>query len=694
MVQSLFQPISLKVPAFYEKVLKGMGLVTLIDYLFYIPHSVQERRFFRTIREFKKYVNETPSTTVLGVIIADVAAHALSASSKFPSKIILKDHTDTVEVVFFNMKAPQLKGQFPIGGRVALAAHSGRYMGVPHLVHPETVLKSTQAFLLEGNDQIYPLTKGLQQNFFRRTMPGVLSKVPNVPEWDEQTVAEKEWPSWKDALKSVHEAQTSEDLSPTSRSVQRLSYDEILAQQIGFLLLKRAYQKSLGVQKNWDNEFLQTCLSKLPFELTNAQKKVLSEIQKDLETSKQMHRLIQGDVGSGKTVLALISMIMVVQNGFQTALLAPTDILARQHYANFKPFCDQFGISVHLFTGRDTPKKRKEALERLERGNIHIAIGTHALIQDSITFKQLGYVVIDEQHRFGVEQRASLTSKGANVDVLFMSATPIPRTLVLSRYSDLDISIVDEKPPGRKEIQTVVLPVEKETSLIESLDRKIRDERVQVYWVCPLVEESEVLDLKSAEDRFTHLKDALPNVKVGLIHGKMKSAEKDTIMQDFLDGKIDLLVSTTVIEVGVDVKNARIMVIEHAERFGLAQLHQLRGRVGRNDLESTCFLLYSSPLSDISKERLKVMKETNDGFVIAQKDLELRGGGDVAGIRQSGFPDYRFVDPIIHRPLFELAYESAARLLQNSSDIEDNDPLKLLLQIYRRDTVLKAKKSG
>ncbi len=496
------------------------------------------------------------------------------------------------------------------------------------------------------------------------------------------------------AIKLLHNADSDADLASNTPAKQRLAYDELLAHQLSMVLIKLAYQKTVGVSKTPLQSLVQEALTLCPYTLTNAQKNALYDIQADLISPHQMHRLIQGDVGSGKTIVALLGMLHTVASKHQATLLAPTDILARQHFASIRPICEQLGLNVRLFTGRDKAAERRQNTSDLADGTIHIAIGTHALIQEAITFKSLGMAVIDEQHKFGVEQRAALSEKGQFIDTLFMSATPIPRTIVLARYGDLDISIIDEKPPGRKDIKTLVMPATKEPDLISSLNRSVQAGN-QIYWVCPLIEDSETLDLTPAELRYEKLQAILSH-RIGLVHGRMKGAEKDAVMDAFKLGDLDILVATTVIEVGVDVPNATLMVIENAERFGLAQLHQLRGRIGRNDLESTCILLYNENPSEIAQARLRVMKDTNDGFKIAEQDLLLRGSGEIAGTRQSGFSNYKFADPFEHRTLMETAYIRAKHLLQNNPNLigASGDALRLLLKLHNRHDTLRYARSG
>ena len=432
----------------------------------------------------------------------------------------------------------------------------------------------------------------------------------------------------------------------------------------------------------------------LPFDLTGAQQRTLSEIDSDMQSPHRMLRLLQGDVGSGKTVVALATMLNVIGNGYQAAMMAPTEILARQHAETLQPLCDAIGVTMITLTGRDKGKDRTAILEKIKSGSVQIIIGTHALFQDAVVFHKLGCVVIDEQHRFGVHQRLSLTDKGAAPDVLVMTATPIPRTLTLSLFGDMDVSRLDEKPPGRKPIETVLISNDRLAEIAEGLNRKIAAGE-RIYWVCPLVEESEKVDMANAEDRYTLLSQLYGN-RVGLVHGRMKPLDKDAVMQKFASGELDILVATTVIEVGVNVPEATVMIIEHAERFGLAQLHQLRGRVGRGSDKSSCILLYSAPLSETGKERLKVMRDTEDGFVIAEKDLELRGAGEILGTKQSGLPATHFISYDDHRDLMQMAHQDARLIVDKDPDLTSRrgDALKMLLYLFEQDEAVKTLGSG
>ncbi len=481
---------------------------------------------------------------------------------------------------------------------------------------------------------------------------------------------------------------------PNSIARRRLAYDELLSNQLALAFIRQKTKQKDGRSFVGDNSLLKKVLSLLPFTLTKAQETALNEINKDQEAPYKMLRLLQGDVGSGKTVVALLSMLKVIESGSQTALMAPTEILAKQHYETISKLCENTPIKVSLLTGKLKAKQKKEIYENLALGDINILIGTHALFTDTVSFKDLGYIVIDEQHRFGVNQRLLLSQKGKNCDVLVMTATPIPRSLLLTAYGDMDYSKITELPKGRKPSKTVVMNTDKIPDVISSLKKKL-ETKTRAYWVCPLVEESQKLDISAATKRFEMLKHHFGD-KVALIHGKMKEQEKDAVMEEFKIGQKTLLVATTVIEVGVNVPEATIMIIEHAERFGLAQLHQLRGRIKRGYEDSYCMLLYSYPISNISKERLNIMKQTEDGFFIAEKDLELRGGGEILGTRQSGFTEFKLADMQYHQDLLLRARDDAKQILQNDPKLETKrgEALRILLYLFEQNEAVKTYLAG
>jgi len=527
---------------------------------------------------------------------------------------------------------------------------------------------------------------GLAIGSLRRAVAQALLKLPELPEWiSPELLRKSQFPPLAEALNRVHAPVETTDILPDGRYWSRLAFDELLAGQLALALVRAQLRRPAGERNTGDGELRRRIIDALPYALTDSQAQALAAITADLRQPLRMLRLLQGDVGSGKTVVALLAAAAVTEAGKQAALMAPTEILARQHLKTIAPLAERAGIRAAILTSREKGKERREILERLAQGDIDLLIGTHALIQDEVEFKALALAVVDEQHRFGVRERLALTRKGDAVDVLVLSATPIPRTLVLSYFGDMDISELRDKPAGRQPIDTRTVPNSRLNEVIDAVGRALSAGRL-VYWICPLVEPSETVKLADAQARFDSLRQRFGD-RVGLVHGKMRGPEKDRVMAQFSAGEIGLLVATTVVEVGVDVPAASIMVIENAERFGLSQLHQLRGRIGRGAEASTCLLLYREPLNEMSTARLKVIRETTDGFRIAEEDLKLRGEGDVLGIRQSGLPDYRIARLETHGGLVATARDEALRILKDNPKLEGEtgEALRCLLYLYERD---------
>tara|TARA_B100001093_G_scaffold488752_1_gene526252 strand:- start:143 stop:1831 length:1689 start_codon:yes stop_codon:yes gene_type:complete len=562
-------------------------------------------------------------------------------------------------------------------------------------MHPDHVVKEEDKALILTVEPVYPLTQGLTGKVLRRCIHHALNLTPNLPEWlDPNLVKQKKWLSWIDSLRAVHAPKTHEELIPTSNNRARLAYDELLANQLALAMIRRHQKKRKGRSIIGSGALKKIINANLSFVLTPNQLEVLEEINHDFQTENRMLRLLQGDVGSGKTIVAFYSILTAIEAGFQTALMAPTEILAKQHFQTLQPLAEAANIKIDILTGKMSSKDRNQIISNTKSGSIQLLIGTHALFQDDVAFKNLGFAVVDEQHKFGVHQRLALSNKGDGVDMLIMTATPIPRTLSMTAYGDLDVSILRERLPGRRAVITRAVSNERLQEVVEGISRAINSGK-KAYWVCPLIEMSDKLDLAAAEERFQHLNSIFTD-RVTLIHGRMKDIEKDRIMNSFRAGKVDILVATSVIEVGVDVPDATIMVIEHAERFGLAQLHQLRGRVGRGLDQSTCLLLYSSPLSANARARINVLRESEDGFVIAEEDLKLRGAGEVLGIKQSGLPHFKIADLTFHSDLLELAQKEAKLILNKDPDLvtKRGEALRILLYLFQRDNAVQYLKSG
>ena len=571
-----------------------------------------------------------------------------------------------------------------------------RYDGRLQMTHPDQILEEKAFAAAPIFEPVYPNTEGLPQRTLAKTIAHALDRIPTLSEWqDPAWLKQQAWPDWNTAIKAIHAPMSLTDIDPQKPERRRLAYDELLASQLALCLARARMRKTTGRALKGDGRLRAKALAALAFRLTSSQEKSLGEIFGDMMSGQRMLRMLQGDVGAGKTLVAFFAMLNAIECGAQAALMAPTEVLARQHFASLSPLADAAGVSIALLTGRDRSAARDQTLADLASGKLDILIGTHALISDTVEFNDLAFVVVDEQHRFGVHQRLALSGKGNRpADILVMSATPIPRTLAMTAYGDLDMSRLLEKPAGRKPIATRAIPLSRLEEVIERL-RTALPEGEKAFWVCPLVEENEDLDLTAAEERFDILKSFFGD-KVRLIHGRMKPVEKDTAIEDFRSGRAQILVATTVIEVGVDVPDATIIVIEHAERFGLSQLHQMRGRVGRGAKPSTCVLLYQSPLGETARARLDCIRNTEDGFAIAEEDLRLRGAGELLGDRQSGLPDFRLADLGTHSDLLRIASDDARLIVARDPELASprGEALRVLLYLFEQDDAVKTIRSG
>jgi len=658
------------------------------DLLFHLPSGLIDRRYRPTISE------ATPGSIV--TIEITVVEHRPSANRRMPYRVVCSDPTGELTLVFFNARADWLQKQLPEGEKRLISGKLEHYQDNVQITHPDYMADPGKPEDMPLLETVYPLTAGLSGKVLRKAINAAVDSVPALPEWHDDALMKREkWPDFLTALKQQHAPQGAEDLAPTSDARRRLACDELLATQLALAIVRERTRRKRGRALKGNGSIRNKILEQLPYTLTGDQKTALSEVVADLENERAMLRLMQGDVGSGKTIVALLAMAAAVEAGVQTALLAPTEILARQHLETISPLAEAAGMRVALLTGRNKGKARAGLLETLAAGEIDILMGTHALIQDDVIFKDLGFAIIDEQHRFGVKQRLALAAKGHHgIDVLGMTATPIPRTLTLTAYGDMDTSLIREKPPGRKPVDTRVVSLDRLSDVAHGIQRAVVS-GARAYWVCPLVEESEVLDLAAADERYAYLKQMFGD-RVGLVHGKMKGPEKDAVMQRFQAGELDVLVSTTVIEVGVNVPEATVMVIEHAERFGLSQLHQLRGRVGRGGDKSSCILLRATEIGQVARDRLKIMRETEDGFLIAEEDLRLRGSGEILGTRQSGLPELKMVDFNEHADLIELARDDARLIITRDPELKGkrSEALRHLLYLFERDEGVRLMQSG
>ncbi|MEX6634044.1 ATP-dependent DNA helicase RecG [Hyphococcus lacteus] len=646
-------------------------------------------------RSFRPTIAEAPPGRILTLSVTVDRHDPPPKGRRLPYKVICSDETGYITLVYFHARADYLKTLLPEGQTRLISGKVEEFNGARQMPHPDYVADPDKPSDMPTFEPIYPLTAGLTAGVMRKAVTQAMMRVPALSEWqDDSWLKARNWPSWKNSIEAMHAPESQAGLSAMAPTRQRLAYDELLANQLALLLIRKARIKSRGRSITGHGRLLAKAKKALPFSLTNAQELALDDIYSDMRAPDRMVRLLQGDVGSGKTIVAFFAMLTAIESGGQSALMAPTEILARQHLESLEPLALAAGIKLGILTGRDKGTARRETLRQLANGDIDILLGTHALFQDDVAFHDLALVVIDEQHRFGVRQRVALTQKGPKPDLLVMTATPIPRTLSLTAYGDMDHSRITEKPPGRKPVDTRTISMSRIDEIVNGLKRATTNGE-QAYWVCPLVEESEFLDLTAAEERFETLKTALGD-GVGLVHGKMSGPEKDAIMERFYNGEIQVLIATTVIEVGVNAPNATIMIIEHAERFGLAQLHQLRGRVGRGEKKSSCILLYKAPLGETAKARLNVLRDTEDGFLIAEEDLRLRGAGDVLGAAQSGFPRFRLADIAVHGELLAAARDDAELIMRRDADLKSarGEALRTLLYLFSRDDAVKLLSAG
>ena len=655
---------------------RAVGGATIGDLLFHLPEHFIDRR--------ERYLLKDAVAGTVGTFTVEVMRHDKGDRAKSPHRVVIRDASGFGEITLFH--AARLV-QFPVGAKLTVSGKVERFNDRASLPHPDYVVPAANEAGLPLVEPVWGLTAGLVPKVVARAMNGALARLPDLPEWQQAGVLRKQgWPGFGVALRALH-APT--DI-PDEKPARRLAYDELLARQIAFALIRRRRRRRPGRSFSGGEDLRQTALTRFGYQPTPAQAAVLAEIDADLAAPHRMLRLLQGDVGSGKTLVAVLAMLRVVAAGAQAALLAPTELLARQHFATLSRLCP---VPVALLTGSLKAAERRRTLAGIADGTIPIVIGTHAIFQKSVAFHDLGLAVVDEQHRFGVDQRFALGAKGTATDMLVMTATPIPRTLLLSHWGEMTISRITDKPAGRTPIRTSLHPVGKMPEVIEAIERMI-GQGGRVYWVCPLVSESEMLDIAAAELRFQALAERFGD-RVALAHGRQPIEVRSDALMRFARGAVDILVSTTVIEVGVDVPDANVMVIEHAERFGLAQLHQLRGRVGRGKAASFCLLLHDR-LSRTGRRRLAILRETEDGFRIADEDFSLRGGGDILGAKQSGLPGYRLADAERDADLIPMAHQDATMLIDSDPGLagERGQAVRLLLHLFDQARAIRALVAG
>nr|WP_295885921.1 ATP-dependent DNA helicase RecG [uncultured Devosia sp.] len=660
-----------------------------LDILMHMPSGVVDRR--RQVGIAEAYLNQIVTLK----LHIDRHQPPPRGRPQVPHRVFAHDETGDVSLVYFGSQGGWVEKLLPVGEERFVSGKVDFFNGEKQITHPDYVVEPDKFATLPLVEPVYPLTQGLSSKALAKLVRQVVDGLPELPEWTAvDTMAQRKWPSFAEAMRAVHLPDNPDEAQLWSPARMRLAYDEYLAGQITLQLIRSTMVAARGISRIFTGEVTNRVTQALPFSLTEGQQQAVDEIRADLASPDRMSRLLQGDVGAGKTVVALMAMAAMAESGAQSAMMAPTELLAAQHFKTLKPLCDQAGLGCELLTGKMPAAERRAKLAGIASGETTVVVGTHALFQSGVEFHNLGLTVVDEQHRFGVHQRLALSDKGKHTDLLVMTATPIPRTLVLTHFGDMAVSVLREKPRGRQPIDTAVLSIGDYPRVISRLQSRLA-EGAQAFWVCPLVEESEHLEVVAAEDRFAELQQVFGD-QVALVHGRMSAAAKQEVMQRFSANELKLLVATTVIEVGVDVPNASIMIIEHAERFGLAQLHQLRGRVGRGSQRSACLLLYKDPLSETAKARLETIKSTEDGFEIAEKDLELRGQGDVLGTRQSGMPGYRLAVPDVHRHLLDYAHDEAKDLLKRNPGLAgpEGEAARTLLYLFRKDLAIPLIRAG
>ena len=654
-----------------SKLFRKKNINTIFDLLWSLPRNSIDRTNLVKINELQIGKIQTIKINVL--------KYNFPRIRNLPNRVFCEDETGKIDCIFFNSYEGYIKKVLPINSTVTISGKIGYYKKKYQITNPTYVSSNTDSIVKVFST--YSLTEGLTEKKYNKIISEVLKNIPNLNEWLSDDILKKfNYISWKDAILELHDPQ---NIKKKGNFLSRLIFDEIISTFLINSRVRKSIKKIKKKNKFFDNNEFNKIKNKIDFELTNDQKIAIDEINYDLKSNQKMFRLLQGDVGSGKTIVALITSINVISSGFQVSLMAPTEILAKQHYNLAKKLFDE-DINIKILTSKTEYRERNKILKDLINGNINILIGTHSLFQEKIKYNNLGLIVIDEQHKFGVKQRKKLSDKGGkNCDILVMSATPIPRTMIMTVFGDMDTSIIKNKPKNRKEIKTYSKLESKIDDVIKFVKKQV-NQKNQVFWVCPLIEESKKVDHQSSVKRFEILKKIFKN-KVGLLHGALNKEEKNNILLKFLNRKIDILVSTTVIEVGIDFPNANVIIIENANKFGLSQLHQLRGRVGRGNNESYCILMFKANLSQNAKKRISILKSTSDGFKISEEDMKLRGYGDLLGFKQSGLQTFRLADPVLNEDLFLLAEKEVRKI-----ELENQNLNKYmnLLKLYDRADIL------
>lgn len=670
--------------------ISGAKIPIIRDLLFHLPIGLLDRRFTCPLSSAPDAVI---ATFVVRVEIHQPPPASARRYSKKPYKVICSNQTGTIALVFFNAREDYLKQTLPVGQMRVISGRTEKFDYQLQMTHPDIITTVDKLADVQKPEPVYPLTLGLTSRRISKLLAEALAKTSDLPEWlTPEMLSSKNWQGWKQSLSIAHNPQSQEDLQPISATRMRLAYDEMLANQLHLSILRRNRQQQVGEKITGTGELTEKLMPDLPYRLTAGQVAVLKEITDDMASGNRMGRLLQGDVGSGKTIVALLSMLKAVEQGLQCALMVPTEIVASQHFEVISNLTKNLPVSVALLSGRVKGRERKTVLDDLVSGKTQIIVGTHALFQEQVEFANLAFIVIDEQHRFGVNQRMALSAKGNMPHILHMTATPIPRSLTMTLYGDMECSLLKEKPAQRQPIATRLIPSSRYEEIMDRLKAAL-ERGEKAYWICPLIEDNfnqdnlditPEADIAAAKLRYTEFKARFGDV-VGLVHGQMKGEQRDEIMQEFATGKTRLLVATTVVEVGVDVRDATIIVIEKAERFGLSQLHQLRGRVGRGDKASACVLLFSDKAGEVSRSRLSILRESDDGFRIAEADLAIRGSGDLLGTRQSGLPRFIFTDLLEHQELLEEARADINQFLKKDGEMQSKrgKALEVLLQLFR-----------